>query len=83
MPKFFVRVKEVHTNTVTVEAYTAEEALGKVWDDVECGDTELSYDFTLVPESWTVEDDKGNILIEPRGSVSICPSGNNPKVRIV
>lgn len=53
--KFIVGVKEVHTQFVTVEAETAEEAVKKAaaCEGQEAAQTEFEY--TLKEDTWTVE----------------------------
>jgi len=66
MPKFFVKVKEVHTQTIQVEAEdeqaaqaAAEEVLstGVNQDGTDLND-EVVYDYTLERNEWNVWSEK-------------------------
>ena len=53
MPKFRVRVLEVHYQPILIEAETAEEALELVAEG-DGTEEELEYGYTLETDSWTV-----------------------------
>lgn len=59
MPKFIVRIREVHISYREVEADSVEEAIEEAG-----GATELmvEYSHTLNTDHWDVEDEDGNIV---------------------
>jgi hypothetical protein len=62
MPKFCVKVKEVHTQIVTVEADDEQDAQGKAEEVLATGvnqdgsdlPTDVTYDYTLDRNEWSV-----------------------------
>ena len=53
MPKFIVRVLEVHYQPILIEADNEEEAIEKVAEG-DGEEEELQYGYTLETDSWTV-----------------------------
>jgi PP-loop superfamily ATP-utilizing enzyme len=65
MPKYTVRVREVHVAYHEIEADNPETAMNKV----QGGDGELvntEYSHTLDSDTWDVEDEKGDIVGDQR-----------------
>lgn len=57
MTKYFVYVREVHVQTVEVEAKDEDEAIDKVKDgEGEYLDDALEYSHCLDADTWTVEE---------------------------
>lgn len=63
MAKFTVLVQEVWVRHVLVEAETAMLALEKVSESSEKTDEYLEYSHEKIPDTWTVEDEEGNIIL--------------------
>ena len=57
--KFLVLVHEVHVSTMEVEAESVEEAI----DNASSGEELIcEYSHTLHTDTWSVEDEEGNVL---------------------
>lgn len=59
MPKFTVRIREVHVSHREVEAETVEEAIELAGGAEE---SFLEYSHTLGEDHWDVQDEDGNIV---------------------
>lgn len=55
MAKFIVKVKEVHSAEIVVEADSKSEALGIAEDQLMNDEVETSYDYTLDSVDWTCD----------------------------
>jgi len=56
--KFIVQVREVHINSISVEADSPEDAIDLVRDGDADDSISLEYSHTLDPDNWSVEEDK-------------------------
>ena len=65
MKKYKVTVREVWSNVVEVEAESPDEAIAKVAEDIEEGQT--SYEYTLEPDEWTVTNVDETIQYRSKG----------------
>ncbi len=55
MKNYIVKIKEVHNSYVMVKANNGEEAL-KAVEEGNGEEFDLQYDYTLDPETWSIED---------------------------
>jgi hypothetical protein len=69
MAKYFVMVREVHVSMREIEAKSPGEALGMVANgdgtEVHC-----EWSHALPPDTWSVEDDHGNLMFD--GNLTVC-----------
>jgi hypothetical protein len=61
MKKYDVGIREVHVNTIRVEANNAKEARERAEGEAQCGELNLEYSHTLDSSLWTVEEVPGVI----------------------
>lgn len=52
--KFLVKIKEVHSATLEIEADSEEEAFEKASEKIAEDYVETQYDYTLDQEEWTI-----------------------------
>lgn len=63
MEKFFVEMREVHVQTVSVTAETPMEAIKKV-EEGEGDYVTMEYSHTMDSESWSVTNEKGETVLD-------------------
>jgi len=64
MKKYTVLVREVHVSHREILAESPEDAIRRVSDGEDEGDTFFEYSHTMDTSTWSVEDENGKLVLD-------------------